>query len=516
MGQRCRFAVPQPVVSEAGVTAPDKAAFGGGPRLAHKWLVLAAVMVGTFMGPFDGSVVNIALPTFTDFFGVPISTVEWVVLAYLLGVSTFLLTFGRLGDMLGLKRVYLAGFGIFVLGSLACAFSWSIWALVAFRVVQAVGAGLLFAVGPAIITQNFPPQERGKALGFVGISVSAGLAAGPTLGGLIIGAAGWPWIFIVNVPVGCIAFLMAWRVLPARKPQDQRLDPYGAVLSFLALFPLLLVLSKGEAWGWGNPAVIALVLLSFIGGGLFVWTELRVHQPLLDLRLFRIRIFSASVASAFGSFIVTATVIFLLPFYLMQVRGFSVEHAGLLLTPIPLAMVIVGPVSGALSDRIGSRFLSTFGLLISAAGVLSFLSLSLETSALGIAVRVLVPGIGLGLFQPPNSSAIMGAVPRDRLGIASGMLATARNVGQVLGVGLAGLVLAVRGPVYEARFLATFGPALAAKEAFLHAAHDAIAVAAVVCVLSALVSLVRGDPADSAAGGVRPAGAAAGGPIRPG
>lgn len=504
------------MVSEAGVTAPDKAAFGGGPRLAHKWLVLAAVMVGTFMGPFDGSVVNIALPTFTDFFGVPISTVEWVVLAYLLGVSTFLLTFGRLGDMLGLKRVYLAGFGIFVLGSLACAFSWSIWALVAFRVVQAVGAGLLFAVGPAIITQNFPPQERGKALGFVGISVSAGLAAGPTLGGLIIGAAGWPWIFIVNVPVGCIAFLMAWRVLPARKPQDQRLDPYGAVLSFLALFPLLLVLSKGEAWGWGNPAVIALVLLSLIGGGLFVWTELRVHQPLLDLRLFRIRIFSASVASAFGSFIVTATVIFLLPFYLMQVRGFSVEHAGLLLTPIPLAMVIVGPVSGALSDRIGSRFLSTFGLLISAAGVLSFLSLSLETSALGIAVRVLVPGIGLGLFQPPNSSAIMGAVPRDRLGIASGMLATARNVGQVLGVGLAGLVLAVRGPVYEARFLATFGPALAAKEAFLHAAHDAIAVAAVVCVLSALVSLVRGDPANSAAGGVRPAGAAAGGPIRPG
>jgi EmrB/QacA subfamily drug resistance transporter len=475
------------------VTAPDAAPPGGRPALPHKWLVLATVMVGTFMGPLDGSVVNIALPTLTDFFGVPISTVEWVVLAYLLGVSTFLLTFGRLGDMLGLKRVYLVGFGIFAAGSLACAFSWSIWALVGFRVVQAIGAGLLFAVGPAIITQNFPPQERGKALGFVGISVSAGLAVGPTLGGLIIGVAGWPWIFIINVPVSIVAFVMAWRVLPARVPQGQRFDPYGAVLSFLTLFPLLLVLSKGESWGWGSPAVIGLVLLAAASGVMFVWTELRVTQPVLDLRLFRIRVFSASVASALGSYIVTATIIFLLPFYLMQVRGFSVEHAGLLLTPIPLATAIVGPFSGSLSDRIGSRFLSTLGLLISMVGVLSFLSLSITTSTLGIAVRVLVPGIGMGLFQPPNSSAIMGAVPRDRLGIASGMVATARNVGMVLGVGMAGLMLSVREPVYKRQFLATLPPDLATKQAFLHAAHDALIVAAVICALAALASLVRGD-----------------------
>lgn len=475
------------------MTAADAASAGGRPVLQHKWLVLATVMVGTFMGPLDGSVVNIALPTLTDFFGVPISTVEWVVMAYLLAVSTFLLTFGRLGDMLGLKRVYLMGFGIFAAGSFACAFSWSIWALVGFRVTQAIGAGLLFAVGPAIITQNFPPQERGKALGFVGISVSAGLAVGPTLGGLIIGAAGWPWIFIINVPVSIVAFVMAWRVLPARVPLGQRFDPYGAALSFLALFPLLLVLSKGESWGWGSPAVVGLAALAAASGVLFVWTELRVTQPVLDLRLLRSRLFSASVASALGSYVVVATIIFILPFYLMQVRGFSVQHAGLLLTPIPLATAIVGPFSGSLSDRIGSRFLSTLGLLISMVGVLSFLSLSLTTSTLGIAVRVLVPGIGMGLFQPPNSSAIMGAVPRDRLGIASGMVATARNVGMVLGVGMAGLMLSVREPVYKSRLLASLPPDLAAKEAFLQAAHDALIVAVVICALAALASLVRGD-----------------------
>jgi len=475
------------------VTPADVSPAGGRPAVQHKWLVLATVMVGTFMGPLDGSVVNIALPTLTESFGVPISTVEWVVLAYLLGVSTFLLTFGRLGDMLGLKRIYLVGFAIFGAGSLACAFSWSIWALVGFRVVQSLGAGLLFAVGPAIITQNFPPQERGKALGFVGVSVAAGLAVGPTLGGLIIGAAGWPWIFMINVPVSMVAFAMAWRVLPARVPQGQHFDPYGAVLSFLTLFPLLLVLSKGESWGWGSTVVIGLVLLSAASGALFVWTELKVAQPVLDLRLFRIRVFSASVASALGSYVVTATIIFLLPFYLMQMRGFTVQQAGVLLTPIPLATAIVGPLSGSLSDRIGSRLLSTLGLSITLAGVLSFLSLSLTTSAVGIAVRVLIPGIGQGLFQPPNSSAIVGAVPRDRLGIASGMVATARNVGMVLGVGLAGLMLSVREPLYLEQFQATLPPGLASKEAFLHASHDAFIVAAVICALSALVSLVRGD-----------------------
>ncbi len=305
------------------------------PAFSRKWWVLVTVMVGTFMGPFDGSVVNIALPRLTEYFGVGVTTVEWVVVAYLLTVSTFLLTFGRLGDMIGLKKIYLTGFAVFVLGSGACALAWNVWALVGFRVLQALGAGMLFAVGPAIVTHAFPPTERGKALGFVGVSVAVGLALGPTLGGFLIGIYDWHLIFLVNLPVGLFALVLAWRVLSYDEPHDQRFDPLGSVTSFVALFPLLLALSRGEAWGWGSPLVLGLFALSAAGAISFVVTELRVEQPVLDLGLFRIRLFSAATLSAMASYVVTSTVIFTIPFYLINIRGFPVQVAGLLLTPVP-------------------------------------------------------------------------------------------------------------------------------------------------------------------------------------
>jgi len=458
-----------------------------------KWTVLATVMVGTFMGPLDGSVVNLALPTLARHFAVGITTIEWVSVAYLLTVSTLLLTFGRLGDIVGLKPLYLGGFAIFVVGSALCALAWHVWALVAFRAVQAVGAAMLFAAGPAIITQVFPARERGKALGLVGIAVSAGLAVGPTLGGLLIAAGGWRLVFLINLPIGVAAFALAGRTLKLDSPKGQRFDPYGAILSFAALFPLLLVLSRGQEWGWGTPRVAALITLAAVGMAAFVLVESRVSEPVLDLSLFRIRIFSAAAVSALASYVVTAAVLFLMPFYLLDVREFSIAYAGLLLTPIPAAMVLLGPLSGAMSDRIGSRVLSTVGLLVSTAGVASFVTLSTDTGALGIVLRLLVVGVGLGIFQAPNSSAMMGSVPRHRLGIASGMVASARNIGMVLGISLAALALAVREP-YHLRELATsLAPEAVRGEAFLLAARDAFWLAAVICLGGALTSLVRGD-----------------------
>ena len=458
-----------------------------------KWWVLATVMVGTFMGPLDSSVVNIALPTLTRHFGVAITSVEWVVLAYLLTISTLLLTFGRLGDIIGLKPLYLTGFAIFVVGSATCAVAWDIWALVASRAVQGIGAGMLFAVGPAIITQTFPPTERGKALGLVGISVSAGLAVGPTLGGLLIAAGGWRLVFLINLPIGITAFSLALRVLDLEKPRAQRFDPYGAVLSFLALFPLLLALSKGDGWGWGSPLVLGLLGAALAGAVLFVVAETNVAQPVLDLTLFRNRLFSAATSSALASYVVVASVIFLMPFYFTETRGFTVAHAGLLLTPIPAAMALLGPVSGAVSDRIGSRLLSTTGLLVSAAGLVALTRLSVDTGVMGIILRLLTVGVGMALFQSPNSSALMGSVPRHRLGIASGMVAMARNVGMVLGVSLAAVVLAVREPGYLQRpSIAALGPEQAARQAFLSAAHDVFWIAVIICLLGAVASLVRG------------------------
>jgi EmrB/QacA subfamily drug resistance transporter len=478
-------------------TARSGASPAGGPGVGArrtKWWVLAVVMVGTFMGPLDGSVVNIALPTLTRHFAVDITTVEWVVVAYLLIVSTFLLTFGRIGDIVGLKPVYVAGFSVFILGSAACALAWNIWALVAFRAVQAVGAGMLFAVGPAIVTQTFPPTERGTALGLVGISVSAGLAVGPTLGGLLIAAGGWRLVFLINIPIGIAASVLALRMLHTEKPTAQRFDPYGAALSFLALFPLLLALSKGEAWGWSSPAVIGLFVLAVLGGVSFVYAESRVSQPILDLSLFRIRMFSISTSTALASYVVMSSVIFLMPFYFMDVKGYTVAHAGLLLTPIPAAMALFGPLSGALSDRIGSRFLSTTGLLVSTVGAVGLTRLGEDTTPVGILLRLLLVGVGMALFQSPNSSALMGSVPRARLGIASGMVAMARNVGMSLGVSLAAGVLAIRQPEYLAESLSSgLSQKAAASQAFLHAAHDVFWVAAVMCFAAACASLVRGD-----------------------
>lgn len=471
----------------APVTAATRPA-----RTDHKWLVLATVMVGTIMGPLDASVVNIALPTLTQYFGVPVTTVEWVVLAYLLAISTLLLTFGRLGDMVGHKKLYMAGFVGFTLGSLACALSWNIWALIAFRAFQALGAGMLFAVGPAIITQTFPAQERGRALGFVGIAVAVGLALGPSVGGLIIATLGWRWLFLINLPIGVVVVAMASRYLKGERPTDQRFDPLGAILSFTALFPLLLVLSKGEAWGWTSAAVIALLALFAASAVAFLLTELRVVQPVLDLRLFRVRLFSASVSSALASYVVTSSALFLMPFYLLRIRGFPIEQAGLLLTALPLTTGVIGPLSGALSDRIGSRLLSSTGLFLSTIAAASLSTLSLTTTMPGIMLRLGLLGLGMGMFQSPNSSAIMGSVPRNRLGIASGMVATARNVGMVLGVSVAGFVLSVREPAYLAEALRTMARAAAEKVAFLDAFHDAALAAAAVCVLGIAASLTRG------------------------
>lgn len=329
-------------------------------------------------------------------------------------------------------------------------------------------------------------------MGLLAIAVSAGMTVGPTLGGVIVGAASWRWIFLINVPIGIFASILSWQAIPGSSPRDQKFDPLGAMLSFVAFFPLLLALSQGAEWGWDNPAVVAMFVVFVVAGAGFLAVERRVVQPMLDLSLFQVRLFSAGLLSATASFVVTAAVLFVMPFYLQTAHGIGVSTAGLLMTPIPLGMVVFGPISGVLSDRIGSRVLSTAGLLVGAVAAYSLTRLSLSSGFPGIAVRLALIGAGIGLFQSPNSSAVLGTVPPFRLGVASGTLATSRNIGQVMGVALAGLVLAVREPVYLRRLTPALGSQLAAKQAFMHAAHDVAWLCVGVCVLGAILSLTRG------------------------
>lgn len=458
----------------------------------RRWLVLSAVSVGTFMATLDGSIVNIALPSIGRAFGIDLAAVEWVVVAYLLVVGSLLLPFGRLGEVLSFRRVYLAGFAVFTLASVLCGASPGPGALVASRAVQGVGAAMIMAMGPAIIARTFGPGERGRALGLNAVSVSIGLSLGPALGGLLTEIGSWRAIFLVNAPVGIFAILWAARILPTEAPgRSQRFDVPGAALTAAGLFALLLALSQGESWGWASPFVIGLLVIAATCAAAFVAVERRTAAPMMDLGLFRVRAFSAGLAAVVVAFAGLFTATFLLPFLLQDGSGYTPLQAGLLITPIPIAAALVAPFSGALSDRIGQRLPASLGIAVLAAGLLSLTTLPDHFAVADLAWRLALIGAGQGLFLSPNSSAILGSVPRPRLGTASGMIAQMRVVGQALGIVASAAVVALRLPTHLAA-LDGLPPDRARQVAFVMAAHDAFVAAAIICSIGIAASLLRG------------------------
>jgi EmrB/QacA subfamily drug resistance transporter len=420
----------------------DSAPIDGGQR---KWFVMAAVATGTFLGTIDGSIVNIALPVLEKEFVTQFSVVQWVVLSYMLTVATLMLAVGRLADIFGKKGLYLAGFSIFTIGSGLCGLANTAPQLIAFRVIQAIGAAMITALGTAILTEAFPPQERGKALGIGGTMVSIGLISGPTLGGLILGALSWHWIFFVNLPVGLAGILLVIRYVP-RTPAAgrERFEFPGAASLFTGMLAFLLALTLGQDRGFGSPVVLALMGLSLGAFFLFYWIETHTPQPIIDLSLFSNRLFSINLVTGFITFICIAGMVLLMPFFLQNVLHFQPRAAGLLLSVFPLSMGIVAPLAGSLSDRFGTRRLTAVGLGVLLLGYLSVSTLSSETEAPGYILRFLLIGLGMGFFQSPNNSAIMGNAPPGRLGVASGLLALTRTVGQTTGIALIGAVWASR------------------------------------------------------------------------
>lgn len=410
---------------------------------ASKWYVLLAVGIGTFMSALDGSVVNTILPVIRTSFQSQVATIEWVVVIYLLVVSGLLLTFGRLGDLRGHRSVYLLGYVIFTIGSALCGLAPTAGALVGFRGAQALGAAMLFSNSPAILTKSFPAEQRGQALGLQATMTYLGLTVGPSLGGWLAQAFSWRAVFYINVPVGILGLLLSWRFVPqdTHEVREERFDALGAFLFMAGLVALLLGLDQGQEWGWTSPRILGLMAGSIVLLALFVRQELHSPWPMLDLTLFRQPVFTASVISAVCNYIALYSVLFLLPFYLIQGRGLNPAQAGLLLTAQPLIMVFAAPISGTLSDKIGSRLPATLGMLIMAGGLLLLSRLNPNSPNTAIIAGLAVCGLGTGIFVSPNNSALMGSAPKNRQGIASGMLATARNMGMVLGIGMSGAIL---------------------------------------------------------------------------
>lgn len=415
-----------------------------GETPSNKWLVLAAVSMAIFLAAIDASIVNIALPTLEQDLNTTFAWVQWVVLAYLLTITGLVMTFGRLGDMLGKKKLYLAGFVVFTTGSALCGMAPNIHFLIGFRALQGIGGSILQALGIAIITEAFPSHERGKALGIGGTMVSVGIALGPSLGGILISLFGWRSIFLVNVPIGIVGVFVAHRYIPVSQSKGrQRFDILGAFLLTITLLAFSLGMTLSQENGFDDALVLLLLIGCVVGLGVFLMVENRSPHPIIRLEMFRNRNFTLSLAAGVSVFVVVATN-FIVPFYLEFGRGYEVQQIGLMIGAFPIMLGVLSPLAGSLSDRFGTRPISLLGLCISIVACLGLSTLNDHTSVLGFVLRLTLLGGGIGVFQSPNNSAIMGSVPKDQLGVASSLLATSRNVGQSIGLPILGTVFATR------------------------------------------------------------------------
>jgi EmrB/QacA subfamily drug resistance transporter len=406
----------------------------------YKWWVFGAVGLGTFTSVVDHGSLNVALPTIASHFDTDLPTVQWVVVGYALTISALLLPMGRLSDIVGRKPVYVAGFALFVTGAVLAGLSTHMVTLILSRVLQGCGAAMTQGTGMAIVTSAFSREERGKALGSHLSVVGSGSITGPALGGVLVSNLGWQWVFFVNAAAALAAIAVAVVVLDrTRFVQRDRRDSFdwpGAALSTGVLVSFLSGMTSGPRMGWESPAVVlglsgAAVLLAA-----FIWWELRAHNPMLDLRWFRVRLFSMGVSAGFIGFMGSSSLLFLMPFYLQTVAGYSPAKVGLIMMPSALSFIILGPLSGRLSDRYGFRRFNIAGLML-ISGSLFLLSRVTETTPLPVVMLGMVlNSSGMGMFNSPNNSSILSTVELSSYGVVSALLNLVRNAANVTSIAI--------------------------------------------------------------------------------
>lgn len=455
-------------------------------RPEYKWLVLGVVSLGSFMTTMDASTVAVSLPELQVAFGISPSTALWVVTSYLLTSMALLLIVGRLSDALGRKAWYTAGVFVFTLGVLLASTTQSIGQIVPFRVLTAVGAAMLLSSGVALLAACFDERERGRAMGFLGLMVSAGLAVGPLAGGPIVDALDWRATFYLRVPIGVFGTLLAWGILRESRTRQGplRFDVPGGITIVVGMVSLVLAISQASSWGLTSPAFLALAIFGGAMLALFVATELRVSEPLFDLAMFRDRVFTSSVASMFLYFAGVASAYYLLPFYLIQGRGYSSTVAGLTFALYPITMMAVSVLAGIVTDRVGSRAPVVAGSAVVVASLV-FVGLLGEGAPLAVvAVALVVMGLGSGLIEPANNSAIMGAASPQRLSVAAAALAISRQTGLVLGVSLGSAIFASRQRAYELTE--------SSESALIHGFQEAVLFTAGLAFVALVVAALRG------------------------
>ena len=408
---------------------------------SHKGITLIAVAAMSFMATLDSSIVNVALPVMADKMEVPLSSVEWVVASYSIVICATILFFGRLGDIYGKTKVFQCGTVLFTAASLLCGLCHSFTPLIICRFIQGIGASAYMANNHGIITELFPKELRGRALGILISAVALGTMIGPPLGGFIISQISWNFIFLINVPIGIVVFFSGLKYLPYNDGNHESLDKAGAVLQFGGTVTLFGALIAAQKTGFGNRYILAAILLSIIFIILFLKIEKKHRQPLLELSIFNNAKFSVNLACALTSFVCLAASIILIPFYLQNTLKLSPAQTGLFMMLAPLVLAALSPAFGAVSDKIGAGFMTLAGLLILGLGFFLMSRLSEHSSILTCAVFVSVIAVGQALFQPANNALVMSSCPRDKLGIVGSVNSLVRNLGQIVGITLSTTLL---------------------------------------------------------------------------
>ncbi|HTW90851.1 MAG TPA: MFS transporter [bacterium] len=475
-------------------------------RFEYKWIALSVTTLGALMAAIDSTIVILGLPSMMSELHAGLIEMVWVIIGYLLVSTVFLLTFGRIADMLGRVRLYNLGFVVFTIGSLLCGLSGTAVQLILFRLVQGAGAAMMMVNSMAILTEVFPPNERGRALGINGITWAAGGIIGPVLGGLILSVASWRWIFFINIPIGIIGALWGYIALKEKSERRrERFDGSGAAIFSVGLLALLLALTSGIQYRFTSAPILGLFAVFAVATVAFLFRESRAEFPTLDLSLFRNRVYNFSVLAATIQSLALFSVNFMIVFYLQGVRGYDPLKAALLLIPMPLLSSVIGPFSGVVADRIGARVPATVGLLIQAAALVWFMRLTPTTPYLSLACGLALMGLGGGAFFPPNTSAAMSAAPRERLGIASAALGTMRQTGMVISFALSLAVAASALPrdVMLKLFVGTsVSLGSTVMQEFVFGMHRAFMVSFLLCLVAVGFSIVRGRESRTSAAGL--------------
>jgi len=429
-------------IDEIEIAAEKKGEVEFNPTL--RWMILFTVIIGTFLGRLDQTIVNLALPKIINDFGITVTAAGWIGTAYILANAVFVPIWGKLGDTVGRKKIYLIGFSLFIVGSVLAGLSWNLSSMIAFRIIQAIAGSADYPTAMAIIAVTFPERkERAQALGIWSASFGVAAVFGPLIGGPLIDNFGWRSVFLVNLPVGIIGAIMAWFFVHESKSGAgfKNFDWWGAITLGASLTSLVLVLDQGSTWGWFSLNSVLAYFLTLIFGLIFVWLESNAEDPIVDLKFFQQRVFVGALINNFVVFMGMMGSLFLIPVFAQTFMGYDATQSGLLFMPMVVGMMSASIIGGTLTGKIDSRWVIFFSTIVSALGFFLFMNIDVRSGPWDIAVPLFIMAFGMGFGMAPRTAVITNSVPPSEVGVASSVLALGRNIAGAFGIAVFSTIL---------------------------------------------------------------------------